>query len=63
MYRRMTLTIIWKDACISIYFILKTEEREDVNKYGCQLLSRSRPLLIIEVIIEIDLHLLADRKA
>ena len=30
---------IWLGGRISIYFILKTEEREDVNKYACRLLS------------------------
>jgi len=29
---------------ISIHFILKKEEREDVNKYVCRLLSDSEPL-------------------
>jgi len=29
---------------LSIHFILKTEEREDVNKYACRLLFESVPL-------------------
>jgi len=28
---------------ISIHFILKTEERKDVNKHACRLLSDSEP--------------------
>ena len=38
------LGLNWLDARISIHFILKTEERKDVNKYACRLLSNSEPL-------------------
>jgi len=40
----MTFENIWLGACISIHFILETEEREDVNKYACRLLFDSEPL-------------------
>jgi len=29
------------DACISIHFVSKTEEEEDVKKYACRLFSKS----------------------
>jgi len=40
----MTFGNIWLGSCISIHFISKIEEREDVNKYACRLLSNSKPL-------------------
>jgi len=35
LYYKVTFGNIWLDGCISIHFILETEEREDVNKYAC----------------------------
>jgi len=43
MYCKITFENIWFGARISTHFILKTEEREDVNKYACRLLSDSEP--------------------
>ena len=43
-YCKIIFENIWLGTHISIHFILKTEEREDVNKYACLLLSDSEPL-------------------
>jgi len=42
-----------------ILFRIQEREREDVNKYTCQLLSESGSLLITEAIIEIGVYLLS----
>ena len=44
MYCKITFENIWLGARISIHFILKTKQRENVNKYACRLLSDSKPL-------------------
>jgi len=43
LYCKITFENIWLGSRILIYFILKIEEREDVNKYACRLLSDSEP--------------------
>jgi len=49
LYCKITFENIWLGARISIHFILKTEEKEDVNKYACRLLSDSDPLFTIAI--------------
>ena len=44
LYYKITFENVWLGSRISIHFILKTEERGDVNKCACQLLSDSKPL-------------------
>jgi len=44
LYYKIILGKIWLGGRISIYFILTTEEREDVNKHACWLLFDSEPL-------------------
>ena len=44
LYCQIAIRNIWLGACIAIHFILKIEEREDLNKYACWLLSDSELL-------------------
>jgi len=43
LYSKITFAIISLGTRISIHFILKTEERHNVNKYACWLLTNSEP--------------------
>ena len=56
LYRKITLRK-FDLAPTSIHFVAKAEEGDDTNEYAYRLLSRSRPLLITEAIIEIGVHL------
>jgi len=49
-HSKITLRIIWLDACVSMHFLSKTREREYKRR-------RSGFLLITEATIEIDVHL------